>query len=307
MNRTPDARRLVMLKMLVEGSGIRSISRVIGVSTHTVLKLLVDAGRACLQFHDATVCRVRSQHVQLDEAWSFIYAKQKSVGTLSPKAPPEAGDAWTWVAFDPTSKLIISCMVGQRDQLTARAFAADLRARLISRPQISSDGLDLYVEAIEESFGADVDYGQVVKTFGAVGATTGGDGDETPEGGRRSGPSVCTGIRKRTVSGNPDQKHISTSLIERQNLNLRMGVRRYNRRTNAFSRKLENHIYHTALFVTYFNWIRRHDTTRVTPAMAAGLTETWFSERWLLDVVDMYTPEPKKPGPAKGTKYRTRR
>ena len=228
--------------MLVEGSSLRSISRVTDTSINSVTKLLVDAGCACAQFHDATVCRVRSRRIEVDEAWAYIYAKAKNVEGAA-KAPPGAGDVWTWLAFDPGTKLIISCLIGQRDRLSAQAFAADVRSRVATkRPQITSDGLDLYVNAIEEAFGADVDYGQILKVYARD--------PEAEE--RRYSPPVCVTAKKPAISGKPDWDNISTSLVERQNLNLRMGVRRYTRLTNAFSKKLENHVHHAALYVVFY-------------------------------------------------------
>ena len=180
---------------------------------------------------------------------------------------------------------------------SANSFRTDVRSRVRTRPQITSDGLDLYVDAIEEAFGPDVDYGQILKVYAR---------DPEAEK-RRYSPPVCVTAKKRAISGKPDWENISTSLVERQNLNLRMGVRRYTRLTNAFSKKLENHVHHAALYLVYYNWVRIHTTTHMTPAMAAGLTRELYDIKWLAEMVEAHGPKPKKPGPAKGTKYRPRR
>ena len=275
MNRLSTARRAKILQLLVEGSSLRSITRLEGVSINTVTKLLVDAGQACAEYHDDAVRNVVSRRVQVDEAWAFTYAKAKNVPTA--KAAPEgAGDTWTWTALDADTKLIVSWLVGPRDGESAHAFMFDLASRLRTRVQLSADGLGAYVNAVEDAFGTDVDFGQLVKVY-----TTPGTDEQ-----RRYSPPKCKAAHRVPVSGEPDPAFISTSFIERQNLNLRMGVRRFTRLTNAFSKKLENHVHSVALWSVWHNWCRRHTTLRTTPAQAAGLTDAWHNAEWLVGVID---------------------
>jgi IS1 family transposase len=261
MNKLPVATRIQILDMLCEGSSMRSISRITGVSINTVSKLLEDAGEFCARFHDDRVRGVKAKRVQVDEIWSFTYAKQKNVATA--KAAPEgAGDTWTWVGLDADTKLVASFYVGARDSEAAMMFMDDLAPRLASRVQLTSDGHKPYLEAIEGAFGGDIDYAMLVKVYGAA-----------PEGQRRYSPAICTGARKHRIEGNPAPKHVSTSYVERSNLSIRMGNRRMTRLTNAFSKKLENHVHMVAIYAVWYNWLRIHKTLRVAPAMAAGLTD----------------------------------
>ena len=284
MNRLSAAKRATILKLLVEGSSLRSISRITGASINTVTKLLVDAGEACAAFHDSHVVDVRARRVQVDEIWQFIYAKQRNVEAAR-KAPAGAGDSWTWTALDADSKLVITWAVGSRGLETAHPFMQDLAARLRGRIQLTSDGHGPYVAAVEDAFGADVDFAQLIKLYG------------TEQIEQRYSPPKCLGVKVNEVTGDPDPKHISTSYIERQNLNVRMGVRRFTRLTNAFSKKLANHVHAIALWTVWYNWCRRHATKRTTPAQAAGLTDEWFDAEWLVGVVDAHLPRPAKPGP----------
>ena len=240
---------------------MRAVSRLSDVSINTVFKLLVDAGRLCAALHDDQVRGVKAQRVQVDEIWSFTYAKAKNVAKAK-KAPAGAGDTWTWTGLDADSKLIVSWLVGPRDAGSAYMFATDLKSRLANRVQLTSDGLKLYVDAVEDVFGADVDYAQLVKLYGASGES------ET-----RYSPAKCIGCLSKGVTGNPDPKHVSTSYVERQNLTMRMHVRRFTRLTNGFSKKLENHIHMVALYTVFYNFTKVHKTLRVTPAMQAGLTD----------------------------------
>ena len=240
---------------------MRAVSRLADVSINTVSKLLVDAGRFCAALHDVQVRGVKARRVQVDEIWSFTYAKAKNVA-MAKNAPDGAGDTWTWTGLDADSKLIVSWLVGPRDAGSAFTFASDLKDRLANRVQLTSDGLRLYVAAVEDVFGADVDYAQLVKLYGTSGE------NET-----RYSPAKCIGCLSKAVTGNPDPKHVSTSYVERANLTMRMHVRRFTRLTNGFSKKVENHIHMVALYAVFYNFTKIHKTLRVTPAMAAGLTD----------------------------------
>ena len=265
MNKLPHAKRVQILSMLVEGSSMRSISRVADVSINTVAKILADAGAACEAFHDQTVRGVKAKRVQCDEIWSFVYAKAKNVAAAK-AAPQGAGDCWTWTAIEAQSKLMIAWAVGDRDASYARDFMQDVAARLATRVQLTTDGHGPYLDAVEGAFGIDVDYARLVKIYG------------TPEGavGRYS-PGTCIAAEKRRVVGKPDPDHISTSYVERQNLTMRMQMRRFTRLTNAFSKKIDNHIHQVALFYMWYNFARVYQTLRVTPAMEAGLSSHVWS------------------------------
>ena len=275
MNKLPIAERAQILSMLCEGSSMRSISRVTGVSINTVTKLLVDAGNACAEFHDEAVRHVKAERVQCDEIWSFTYAKAGHV--LSAKAAPRrAGDTWTWTALDADSKMIISWLVGPRVKEAARAFMYDLSMRLAKSPvQITTDALKSYVDAVWENFGESVDFGQLVKLYGPA-----------PEGQRRYSPPECLGAIKTPVFGNPDPDYISTSFVERQNLTMRMQMRRFTRLTSGFSKKFENDCHALALYFVWYNWIRVHKTLRVAPAMAAGLTDKLMDWADIVQMID---------------------
>jgi len=268
---------------------MRSISRITGVSINTVSKALIDAGKACAAFHDENVRDVKAARVQCDEIWSFTYAKAKNVEKAK-KAPEEAGDTWTWTALDSDSKLIISWLVGGRDSEYAMAFMDDLRERLANRVQLTTDGHKAYLGAVEEAFGADVDYAMLVKMYGEP-------ENKGPE--RKYSPSVCTGAKKHHVMGSPDQDHVSTSHVERQNLTMRMHMRRFTRLTNAFSKKFSNHMHMVALYTVWYNFVRIHKTLKVTPAMAAGITDKLWSMADIVAVIDAAAPKPGKRGPYK--------
>ncbi len=257
MNKLPAEKRIAILTLLCEGNSLRAITRITGVSLDTVTKLLVDAGRACHAFHDRTVRDVKAKRVQCDEIWSFTYAKAKNVAAAK-AAPESAGDTWTWTALDADTKLLVGWLVGGRDAGYAAAFMEDVAGRLASRVQLTTDAHKPYLQAVEGAFGVDVDYAQLVKIYGA-----------SPDSAKgRYSPAECTGIRKTRVEGKPDPAHISTSYVERQNLTMRMHMRRFTRLTNAFSKKIENHAYAAALHCTFYNFVRIHKTLRVTPAMA---------------------------------------
>lgn len=288
MNKLSIEKRRLILNMLVEGSSMRSISRIADVSINTVSKLLVEAGQACIAIHNEQVQGVSAQRIQCDEIWSFCYAKKKNVATAK-DAPEGAGDTWTWTALDSDSKLIVSFLVGGRDAGYAMEFMDDLRARLTNRVQLTTDGHKAYLEAVEGAFGGDVDYAQLVKMYGAA--------PESAKG--RYSPAECTGIKKRRVEGEPDIKHVSTSYVERQNLTMRMSMRRFTRLTNAFSKKLDNHIHALALYFVFYNFCRIHKTLKVSPAMAAGIADTLWSLEDVIAKIDEMAPAPKKRGPYK--------
>ena len=283
MNRLPNEKRIQILHMLVEGSSMRSVSRIAGVSINTVTKLLVDAGTVCQAFHDANVEGLKPKRVQCDEIWSFCYAKGKNVKTAK-AAPARAGDVWTWTALDSDSKLMISWLVGARDLEYAKAFMQDVARRIKSHCQLTTDGFTAYYDAVDDAFGANVDYAQLVKLYGKP--------PFSRQTEARYSPVQCVGARKEKRWGNPDEKHISTSHVERSNLSIRMHNRRFTRLTNAFSKKLENHCHSLAVYFFYYNFIRIHSSIRVTPAMEAGLAQRvweWDDVIELMD--DPYSPK----------------
>jgi IS1 family transposase len=287
MNKLPAAKRAQVLSMLCEGSSMQSTARVCDVAFNSIVKLLADAGKACEAFHDATVRNVNSRRVQCDEIWSFVYAKQRNVKTA--KAAPEgAGDCWTWTALDADSKLVIAYAVGGRDAEYANAFMQDVADRLATRVQMTTDGHKAYLDAVEGAFGADIDYGMLIKTYGEpVGAL-----------GRYS-PGECTGAEKKRVEGRPDPQHISTSYAERANLTMRMSMRWFTRLTNAFSKKVENHEHMVRLYTVWYNFVRMHKTLRCSPAMAAGLSQTLWSMDDIVRLIDAQAEAPKPRGPYK--------
>lgn len=287
MNKLPLAKRVQILAMLCEGSSMRSISRVVDVSINTVTKLLVDAGETCLVMHDELVRDVKASKVQCDEIWSFCYAKEKNVADA--KAAPEmAGDVWTWTAIEADTKLIVSYFVGDRSGESAMVLMDDLRDRIANRVQITTDGHKAYLEAVEGAFGGDVDYAQLVKLYGPTITAPG-----------RYSPAECTGIKKITVEGNPDRAHVSTSYVERQNLTMRMSMRRFTRLTNGFSKKLDNHIRALALYFAFYNFCRIHKTLKITPAMAAGITDRLWSLEDIAERIEARNEKPAKRGPYK--------
>lgn len=260
MNRLTNVERVSVVAALVEGNSIRSTSRMTGVARNTVTKLLVDLGAACMVFHDQHVRSVRVRRLQCDEIWSYVGAKAKNV---SPEKKEIGwGDVWTWVGIDADTKLVVGYLVGGRGADWAMDFMKDCASRIKGRVQITTDGHKAYLEAVEDAFGMDVDYAQLHKIFGASLETE-----------ARYSPATCIGCDMKTVSGNPDPKHVSTSYVERQNLTMRMHMRRFTRLTNAFSKKIENHAYAVALHFMYCNFVRIHQTLRVTPAMEAGLSD----------------------------------
>ncbi len=282
MNKLPTPKRFQILNMLCEGSSMRSISRVVDVSPNTIDKLLVEAGQACAELHDEVIRDVKSARLQIDEIWSFCYAKAKNVARAS-AAPQGAGDVWTWTALDADSKLIVSYFVGDRSGESALILADDLRARVTSeRVQITTDGHNAYLGAIDEAFGADADYATLEKIYRTDPAAARG----------RYSPPVCIGAKKHRVEGNPDPAHISTSYVERQNLTMRMSMRRFTRLTNGFSKKFENHCHMVSLYTAWYNLVRMHKTLRMSPAMAAGVTERLWSFEDIIARMDANAPKP---------------
>lgn len=288
MNRLDSNDRARILHLLCEGQSIRAITRVTGASKNTVIKLLVDAGKACMAFHDANVQDVKAKRVQVDEIWSFTYAKQKNVASAK-AAPDGAGDTWTWTAIDADTKLIVSYFVGGRDSDCAIDFMDDLRSRLANRVQLTSDGHKAYLEAVEGAFGGDIDYAMLIKMYGPT--------SESAKG--RYSPAECTGAKKTRVEGSPDMAHVSTSFAERQNKTMRMHMRRFTRLTDGFSKKVENHAYAVALHMMYYNFVRLHTTLRTTPAMAAGVTSRLWEIGDIVKLVEDAEVRPTKRGPYK--------
>ena len=280
MNKLIPAKRAQVLQMMAEGLSLRAITRLTGISRTTLIKLLEDAGQAFSEYQDRVLVNLPCKRIQVDEAWAFCYSKQKNVATA--KAAPEgAGDIWTWVGLDADTKLVASFHVGGRDSEAAMTFMDDLAPRMASRVQLTSDGHKAYLEAVEGAFGADVDYAQLVKIYGSA--------PESAKG--RYSPAECTGIRKQRIEGNPNPKHVSTSYVERSNLSIRMGNRRMTRLTNAFSKKAENHAHMMAIYFMHYNFVRIHQTLKITPAMAAGVTAKLWEMADLVTVLEAWEAE----------------
>lgn len=269
MNRLSVGRRAALVSLLVEGNSLRSASRIADVSINTVSKLLVDLGGACSAYQNDTLRGIRSQRVECDEIWSFVYAKAKNV-PAEKRGIFGYGDVWTWTAIDAVSKLMISWRVGARDAVNALEFMQDLAGRLANRVQLTTDGHKPYLSAVEDTFGADIDYSMLVKLYGP-----------SPDGETRYSPAKCVGCIPQPIMGNPDPAFISTSYVERQNLTMRMSMRRFTRLTNGFSKKLANHVAAISLHYMYYNFGRIHKTLRCTPAMAAGISD----HIWSLDEI----------------------
>jgi IS1 family transposase len=283
MNKLPLATPAQILSLLCEGASMRAVSRLADVSINTVSKLLEDAGRFCAGFHEVKVRGGKARHVQVDELWSFTGAKQKNVAAMK-KPVDGAGDTWTWTAIEADTKLLVSHFVGGRDGECAKWFIDDMASRIVNRIQLTSDGHRAYLVAVEGAFGADIDYAMLNKIYGA-----------SPESAKgRYSPAECIGCRKDRIEGNPDPCHISTSYAGRANLTMRMRNRRFTRLTNALSRKFENHAQMVAIYAVWYNWIRIHKSLRVTPAMAAGLSETVMDWMDIVEAMDADAPAQKR-------------
>ncbi len=279
MNKLSTAKRVAVVASLVEGNSIRATARMTNVSKPTILKLLVSLGSVCTQFQDGAIRNLRSKRIECDEIWQFCYAKQKNVpedkrGTFG------YGDVWTWTALDADSKLIVSWLVGGRDAGSAFTFMNDVASRISTRVQLTTDGHKVYVNAVEDAFGADVDYAMLTKVYGAA-----------QENETRYSPAKILSSNTEVIKGNPNPKYISTSFVERQNLTMRMSIRRFTRLTNAFSKKVENHAAAVALHFMYYNFCRVHQTLRVTPAMEAGISSHVWS---LVEIVGLLDAADKK-------------
>jgi IS1 family transposase len=274
MNKLSIEERARVIGCLVEGNSLRATSRMTGVAFNTVLKLLPDIGRACSAYQDKVFRNLNCKRVQCDEIWNFCYAKDKNVPEAM-RNKPGVGSVWTWVALDPDAKLVPCWFVSSRDAGAANHFMHDLAGRLAHRVQLTTDGYHAYLSAVEDAFGADIDYAMLVKIYGAERI-----------GEARYSPAQCMGARKATISGAPDKAHISTSHTERQNLTMRMSMRRFTRLTNGFSKKIENHEHAVALHYMYYNFCRIHQTLRVTPAMEAGITNHVWSLEEIVNLLD---------------------
>src|SRR6266566_3616543 len=267
MNRLDSQTRAQVISCLIEGCSIRATVRMTGVAKKTVMRVLVEVGDVCADYQDQVFRNLRSRRLQLDEMRSWIYCKEKNRTQEIALKNPDAGDVWLWTAIDADSKLVPSWRLGQRDLVTAKEFVNDLASRLSKRVQITADGHRAYLEAVEDAFGMEVDFAQLQKIYGAP----------SDEEARRYSPARCIGCDMKVVSGNPDPKHVSTSFVERQNLSMRMGMCRFTRLTNGFSKKIDNHIAAVAIYFMHYNFCRIHQSLRITPAMAAGITDHAWS------------------------------
>ena len=272
MNKLSMDKKVAVITALVEGCSVRSTSRLTGVAKGTIIRLLEEVGTACAAFQDVALRNIKAERIQIDEIWSFVGCKQKNV-TVEKIEVGICGDTWTFAAIEAQSKLVISWLVGRRDAGCATEFLQDVASRLANRVQLTTDGHKMYLNAVVDAFADDIDYAQLVKVFG-----------NDPEGQKRYSPAQCLGTKKEALIGSPDPTHISTSYIERQKLTMRMNMRRFTGLTNAFSKKIENHMHSVALFYIYCNFVRIHQTLRVTPAMEAGICQRAWS---IYDIVSL--------------------
>jgi len=274
MNKLDITKRAQIINCLVEGNSLRSTSRMTGCSINTVTKLMVDVGKACVEYQDKAFRNLTCKRIQCDEIWNFCYCKEKNVPEEH-KGELGYGDVYTWTAMCADSKIIPSFLVGRRDLECAKVFINDLASRLKNRVQLTTDGHKAYLTAVENAFGGDIDYAMLVKVY-----------EPTPTNDQRKySPVECIGAEKKRISGNPDKKHISTSFVERQNLTMRMSMRRFTRLTNGFSKKVENLFYSVAIHYMYYNFARIHKSLRVTPAMEAGIADHLWSLEEIVSLI----------------------
>ena len=278
-------KRVAIVKALIEGMSVRATARMVDVSKDTVSKLNLELGEACIRYMDETLRDLPCKRLQVDEVWAFCYAKAKNVPAAK-KGVFGFGDLWAFTGIDAETKVIPTFLIGSRDAGCAVEFMNDLASRLSNRVQLTTDGHKMYLSAVEDAFQGAIDYAMLIKVYGA-----------TPEGDHRYSPAECLGTQKNAITGCPDKKHVSTSFVERHNLTLRMSIRRYTRLTNAHSKKLENHTAALGLFLCFYNFCRIHQTIRVTPCMAAGVTSRVWSIEDLLALLPAEAP--KKRGPYK--------
>ncbi len=289
MNRLDTSKRTQVLRCLIEGCSIRSTVRMTGVAKNTVTKLLVELGEVCMRFMDETMRDLPCQRLQADEIWSFVGCKAKNVTAEKIERDGICGDVWTWIAIDADTKLVPCFTIGQRDPETARDFMEDLAGRLANRVQLTTDGLKAYLTAVKTAFGNDIDYSMLIKIYGTTDS----------EGQRRYSPAECIGIERKRISGDPEIEHVSTSYIERQNLNMRMGMRRFTRLTNGFSKKVDNLMAAVAVYYTFYNFCRVHQTT---PAVKAGVAD----HIWSVDeVIGLLDPLSRSPRDRRESKFQT--
>jgi len=282
MKQLSDAQRGQIVTSICEGNSVRATARMTGFSKNTITKLLVELGDACIAYQDRAFLNLKCKRIQCDEIWSFVYAKDKNLPE-DKQGKFGFGSVWTWTAIDADSKLVPSFAVGERNAATARFFIEDLASRLSNRVQLTSDGLKFYLTAVESAFGADIDFAQLHKIYEST-------QDET-----RYSPARCVGCERKTVMGNPDPDHISTSYVERQNLSMRMHMRRFTRLTNAFSKKITNHLATVAIYFMWYNFVRVHQTLRVTPAMEAGVTNRLWTVMEMVALLPKPISKPRGP------------
>jgi IS1 family transposase len=275
MNKLTKEKQRQVVAALVEGNSIRATCRMTGVAKGTVLKLLVDLGKACAEYQDKTFRNLICSKIQCDEIWAFVYAKEKNL-PKNKEGQFGFGDVWTFTAIDAESKLVPTWHIGNRNIEDATIFMKDLASRLKNKVQLTTDGHRMYLEAVEDAFGCEVDFSQLVKIYGK---------SQDKESETRYSPAQCIGAEKHKINGNPDDDSISTSYVERQNLTMRMGMRRFTRLTNGFSKKALNLFYAESLYFMHYNFVRIHKTLRMTPAMKAGVTDRLWEIQDILDLL----------------------